>query len=104
MSAFRDRVKSKKRRKKKGHKRRATNRAKHGALIEWSWDDIRLPKQNHSADYLKQHKLDPDMERRIIEDEILKTMACPREMVFGKHNKETSTQVQMSHLKKKEKE
>lgn len=53
MSVFRDRVKSKKRQKKKGHKRRATKREKRGALIEWSWDDIRLPKQIHSADYLK---------------------------------------------------
>lgn len=41
MSTFRDHVKSKKRQKKKGHKRRATNRAKRGALIEWSWDDIK---------------------------------------------------------------
>lgn len=41
MSAFRDHVKSKKQQKKKGHKRRATNRAKRGVLVEWSWDDIK---------------------------------------------------------------
>ena len=98
MSVFRDRVKSKKRQKKKGHKRRATNRAKRGALIEWSWDDIKRKKKMK-----KQNEIDPDTERRIIEDEILETMACPREMVFGECNKETSTQVQMNHLKRKEK-
>ena len=41
MSIFRDKVKSKRRKHKKGHRRRATKKAKHGALMHKSWDDIK---------------------------------------------------------------
>lgn len=41
MSIFRDQVKSKRRRHKKGHRRRATERAKRGVLMHKSWDDIK---------------------------------------------------------------
>ena len=50
MSVFRNRVKSKKQRHKKGHRKQASNREKRGLLMSWSWDDIRLPKQNHLSD------------------------------------------------------
>ena len=41
MNIFIDKLKSKKRRHKKGHQKRATKRAKCGALIHKSWDDIK---------------------------------------------------------------
>ncbi|MCK4359145.1 MAG: hypothetical protein KAW92_10480 [Candidatus Cloacimonetes bacterium] len=44
MSVFRNRVKSKKQRHKKGHRRRTTNKEKRGLLMSWSWDDIKRKK------------------------------------------------------------
>ena len=46
MSIFRDRVKSKNQRHKKGHQRRATEKAKRGALMHKSWDDIKRRERN----------------------------------------------------------
>ena len=46
MSIFRDRVKSKKRRHKKGHRRRTTKKAKRGLLMHKSWDDVKRREEN----------------------------------------------------------